>query len=78
MNKDFPSFSSFLSDGSSINRCGVGECSSETRTIVCTGNVNETLWSILPRLNTTHAFVNFGWTEYDDELKRANLHFPAH
>ena len=77
MNKDFPPFSSFLSDGSNINRCGVGECSSETRTIVFTGNVNETLWSILPRLNTTHAFVNFGWTEYDDEAQTRQSAFSC-
>jgi hypothetical protein len=25
------------------------------------------LWNILPQLNATHAFVNIGWTEMDDE-----------
>jgi len=32
-------------------------------------NVNETLWNILPKLNTTHAFINLGWewkTNFDD------------
>ena len=74
MNKDFPPFSPFLSDGSNMNRCGGGECSSETRSIVFTGNVNETLWSILPRLNTTHAFVNFG---YDDEAQTRQSAFSC-
>ena len=67
MNQDFPPYSSFLPDGTNKNRCEVGDCSPNKRTVVFTGTVNDTVWNILPRLNTTHAFVNFGWREEDDE-----------
>jgi len=67
MNEDYPPFSSFLPDGTNTTRCGVGECNANKRKISFTGTVNDTLWNILPQLNTTHAFVSFGWTEIDDE-----------
>ena len=57
MNKDFPPYSSFWSD----KRCQPGECSDERRSNIFSGNTNETLWEILPKLNATHTFVSSGW-----------------
>jgi len=56
INHDFPPFSSF----NSTSRCEPGDCSPDNRNSF-TGDVNTTLWEILPRLNTTHAFINLGW-----------------
>mmetsp|Transcript_4174 Transcript_4174/g.7977 ORF Transcript_4174/g.7977 Transcript_4174/m.7977 type:complete len:473 (+) Transcript_4174:2423-3841(+) len=62
MNGQFPPYSSF--DSKTMmgkGRCSVGECNDSSREIAFQGNLNDTLWQILPRLNTTHAFVNLGW-----------------
>lgn len=58
MNTQYPPFSSFTTEE---NRCKTGECGPGNRTDGFDGNVTETLWNILPRLNATHAFVNLGW-----------------
>ena len=58
MNADYPPFSTFTG---TKNRCKTGECGWQNRSISFKGNLNETLWNILPLLNTTHAFVNLGW-----------------
>lgn len=70
MNEDYPPISSFLLDADSDSnktRCGVGKCNANKRKISFTGTVNDTLWNILPQLNATHAFINFGWIENDDD-----------
>ncbi|KAL3769664.1 hypothetical protein ACHAWO_009490 [Cyclotella atomus] len=59
MNQDYPPFSSFWSQ----NHCNPGECSIKNRVDAFTGNLNSTLWQILPLLNATHAFVSAGWNE---------------
>lgn len=61
MNQDYPPYSSFWSN--STDRCKPGECSPENRTVIFTGDTNNTLWGVLPRLNATHAFVSQGWEE---------------
>ena len=62
MNSDFPPFSSFFpSSEVSQQRCKPGECHPKNRTVVFKGNLYETMWNILPRLNPTHAFVTHGW-----------------
>lgn len=62
MNGQFPPYSSFDSKRMmGKGRCSVGECNDSSRNIAFQGNLNDTLWQILPRLNTTHAFVNLGW-----------------
>jgi hypothetical protein len=64
MNEQFPPFTSFdpISNGTAAEeRCIVGECHDGNRKIAFQGNLNDTLWEMLPRLNTTHAFVNLGW-----------------
>ena len=49
-------------------------------------NVNKTLWNILPKLNTTHAFINLGWewnTNFDDvsefscNIREFERHHPS-
>jgi hypothetical protein len=67
MNEQFPPYYSSF-DPPRINatttteeRCNVGECSNGNRKNVFQGDLKDTLWKILPRLNTTHAFVNLGW-----------------
>lgn len=42
-------------------RCIPGKCGDGYRTNVFEGDLNATLWDILPQLNTTHAFINLGW-----------------
>ena len=62
MNSEFPPFSSFFpSSEVSQQRCKPGECHPKNRTVVFKGNLYETMWNILPRLNPTHAFVTHGW-----------------
>lgn len=58
MDEEFPPYSSFAS---TPKRCKTGECNTVNRTDAFQGNLNETLWNILPQLNATHAFVNLGW-----------------
>lgn len=66
MNKQFPPYSSFdpLINTLAHQRCIVGECDDGNRENVFEGNLNDTLWMILPRLNTTHAFVSLGWESW--------------
>ena len=61
MSSEFPPFASFFPSSEGSYRCKPGECSPENRTVVFKGNLNDTMWNILPLLNTTHAFVNHGW-----------------
>jgi len=58
MNVDYPPFSNFTGPS---ERCEPGQSAKQNRTDAFSGSVNETLWNILPLLNTTHAFVNLGW-----------------
>ena len=55
---DFPPFSSFAPTS---RRCRVAECSDKNRENAFEGDLNATLWEILPQLNATHAFINLGW-----------------
>jgi len=58
---DFPPFSSYFPSSSS-KRCTVGECGPGNRNNEFQGNLTATLEEVLPLLNTTHAFVNLGWS----------------
>mmetsp|Transcript_7090 Transcript_7090/g.19811 ORF Transcript_7090/g.19811 Transcript_7090/m.19811 type:complete len:166 (+) Transcript_7090:778-1275(+) len=58
MNKDYPPFSSFAG---TPERCKIGECGRENRTDAFSGNLNDTLWTLLPLLNASHAFISLGW-----------------
>ena len=60
MSEESPPFSSF---DSTPQRCKTGECGPGNRTNVFKGSLNDTIWNILPQLNTTHAFVNVGWKD---------------
>ena len=77
-NEDFPPFSSYAP---SPKRCKTGDCLGVNRNAVFEGNLNETLWNILPRLNATHAFVNVGWEkapgqDYSCELQEFEQSYP--
>ena len=77
-NEDFPPFSSYAP---SPKRCNTGECGGVNRNDVFEGNLNETLWKILPQLNATHAFVNVGWErapgqDYSCELQEFEQNHP--
>ena len=62
MSLEFPPFSSFFPSSEEVSkRCKPGECRIENKTLVFKGNLNDTMWKILPMLNATHAFVNVGW-----------------
>ena len=75
MNSAFPPFSSFFpsSEGLSSQRCRPGECIPENRTVVFKGDLNDTMWNILPLLNTTHAFVNHGWRGINKDYKPSKM-----
>ena len=74
MNADFPPFTSLMS---ARQRCKPGECGG-ARSDSFEGDVNETLWKILPRLDATHVFVNDGWPARDIscELQNFERHHP--
>ena len=83
MDKEYVPFSPFHT--SSPKRCKTGECGAVNKTIAFQGNTNETLWSILPKLNTTHAFVSLGWehlfnfekvSEFSCLLRKFERHHP--
>jgi hypothetical protein len=76
MNEDYPPFTSFAS--TPTKRCKPGECGGVNRTNAFTGNLKETLWKILPRLNATHAFVNHGWSisDFSCELQEFERDHP--
>ena len=57
LTKDFPPFQSF----DALARCDPGWCDPRQSTMAYSGDLNSTLWTILPKLNTTHAFVSLGW-----------------
>jgi len=84
LDQEYPPFSGF--DTSSLKRCKTGECDDANRTVGFIGTLNSTLWNILPKLNTTHAFVNLGWdfkfgmedqSEFSCAMKEFERHFPA-
>mmetsp|Transcript_30329 Transcript_30329/g.47517 ORF Transcript_30329/g.47517 Transcript_30329/m.47517 type:complete len:380 (-) Transcript_30329:201-1340(-) len=58
LDKEFPPFAPFLP---TPKRCHPGECGKGNRTNAFEGDLNATMWNILPQLNTTHAFINLGW-----------------
>ena len=58
MNEDYPPFSTFAG---TPERCKAGECGEQNRTDFFSGSLNDTIWSMLPLLNATHAFVSMGW-----------------
>jgi hypothetical protein len=59
MNEDYPPYA--LSSPASSKRCKTGECNASNRLDAFQGDLNATLWEVLPKLNTTHAFVSLGW-----------------
>mmetsp|Transcript_9921 Transcript_9921/g.14722 ORF Transcript_9921/g.14722 Transcript_9921/m.14722 type:complete len:418 (+) Transcript_9921:88-1341(+) len=82
LNQEYPPFSPFLP---TQKRCKPGECGSGNRTNAFEGDLNATLWNMLPRLNTTHAFVNLGWehtaefqqqSDFSCVIRDFERHFP--
>jgi hypothetical protein len=82
LNQEYPPFSPFLP---TQKRCKPGECGSGNRTNAFEGDLNATLWNMLPRLNTTHAFVNLGWehtarfqqqSDFSCVIREFERHFP--
>ena len=62
MNEDYPPYKSFYSTSS--KRCKPGECGrwSDGDSInAWVGNLNSSLYDIIPMLNATHVFANDGW-----------------
>lgn len=81
MGSNFPPFTDF--DSEPKERCEVGECGDENRTNLFEGDVNATMWEILPRLNATHAFVQLGWDHHfrfseKSQFSCAVQHFQQH
>ncbi len=56
MNQVFPPYAPYSSSSQS---CIPGQC--DNRINAFEGDLNATLWNILPMLNATHAFINLGW-----------------
>ena len=73
MSSEFPPFASFFPSSEGSYRCKPGECSPENRTVVFKGNLNDTMWNILPLLNTTHAFVNHGWRGINKDYRPSKM-----
>ena len=83
LDQEYPPFSQFNSNSST--RCTPGECDEEKRRDVFKGNLNDTMWNILPALNTTHAFINLGWehkagfsaqSEFSCSMQEFEKHYP--
>jgi len=83
IDKDFPPFSPFVSH--SLERCAPGTCSPDNRNDAFSGNLPLTLWTILPLLNASHAFVSLGWShlfgfeqekEFSCTIKEFEEHHP--
>ena len=69
LNEDYPPFSPFYSNSS--HRCPPGNCErwGKGNSInAFAGDMNATLYEILPLLNTTHAFMNRGWAGYTPDI----------
>ena len=56
MNQVFPPYAPYSSSSQS---CIPGQCDNRINTFE--GDLNATLWNILPMLNATHAFISLGW-----------------
>lgn len=60
----FPPYTaSYAAAPNDDSRCKVGECGVGNRINAFEGTVAETIWEVLPKLNTTHAFVSMGWED---------------
>ena len=70
LNKQYPPFSPFFS---TQDRCKPSECGIGNRTDAFDGDVNATMWHILPKLNATHAFINLGWEHLFNLTKQSEL-----
>eukprot|EP00532_Pseudo-nitzschia_australis_P008102 CAMPEP_0168176172 /NCGR_PEP_ID=MMETSP0139_2-20121125/7607_1 /TAXON_ID=44445 /ORGANISM="Pseudo-nitzschia australis, Strain 10249 10 AB" /LENGTH=459 /DNA_ID=CAMNT_0008094795 /DNA_START=144 /DNA_END=1523 /DNA_ORIENTATION=- len=59
-------------------RCEPGNCGLENRTNVFEGNLNATLYDVVPKLNATHVFASSGWLfrDYSCHLKEFRKHHP--
>lgn len=57
--QDYPPFAPF--ETRAPQRCAPGTCSHDRRVNAFAGTLNETLSTVLPLLNATHALVNLGW-----------------
>ncbi|EJK56536.1 hypothetical protein THAOC_23559 [Thalassiosira oceanica] len=66
--EDFPPFAPFTLPSDKTSRCAPGECRKGNRVDAFNGDLNQTMWSILPLLNATHAFVNVGWAELEEPI----------
>lgn len=75
MNEDFPPYTSFAPNS---KRCKPGNCGAGNRKNVFEGNLNETLWNIVPKLNATHVFANTGWEllDYSCEIRDFERQHP--
>jgi len=74
MNKQYPPLRPFSLPMNDTGRCKPGECDGESRVDAFQGSLKETMWTILPMLNATHAFVNEGWAEMDVPIANLNTH----
>ncbi|KAL7521505.1 hypothetical protein ACHAWX_006182 [Stephanocyclus meneghinianus] len=84
MNENFPPYSPFYNQP---KRCHPGKCGrwgDGDSTDAWRGNLNATLWEVLPRLNATHVFVNLGWdrtfnheSEFSCALNKFATHHPG-
>ena len=63
IDQEFPPFAPFGFSKHPSARCVPGSCGGANRTNAFSGSLNETLWTILPLLNATHAFVSLGWDD---------------
>ena len=79
MSQEFPPYSTFFpsSLGNNKNRCEPGKCTKENKNIIFKGDLNATMWNILPLLNTTHAFVNLGWEGMKQRLPSPMSNFSC-
>ena len=59
IDQDYPPFSPF--ETRAPRQCAPGTCSQDRRVNAFAGTLNETLSTVLPLLNATHALVNLGW-----------------
>jgi len=66
--KIFRPFAPFTLPSGKTSRCAPGECRKGNRVDAFNGDLNQTMWSILPLLNATHTFVNVGWAELEEPI----------
>ena len=64
IDRQFPPYRSLLA--SNTSRCTPGKCGGANRNDGFDGNITQAIWDVLPKMNTTHAFVSPGWPRFHD------------